>query len=156
MTPSVYLETTIPSYLTAWRSRDLIKAAHQEATHEWWDQRNKFMLYISQLVVRESAGGDPEAARDRLRVLDDIPLLDLNEPAESLARDLVESGPVPAKAAVDALHIAIATVHGMDYLLTWNCSHIANATMRSEIELVCQRNGLIAPIICTPIELMEV
>ncbi len=156
MRPKAYLETTIPSYLTAWRSRDLIKAAHQEATREWWEGRSRFELYVSQVVVRESAGGDPEAAAQRLQALAGIPILDVTEDAEVLAGDLIDRGPLPKKAAVDALHIAVATVHGMDYLLTWNCTHIANAATRGGIEAVCRENGMAPPTICTPIELMEI
>ncbi len=156
MRPKAYLETTIPSYLTAWRSRDLIKAAHQEATREWWESRSRFELYVSQVVVGESAGGDPTAAAQRLQALADVPILDVTEDAEALASDLMERGPLPKKAAVDALHIAVATVHGMDYLLTWNCTHIANAATRGEIEAVCRENRLAPPTICTPIELMEI
>lgn len=156
MPPKVYLETTIPSYLTAWPSRDLIKAAHQEATHEWWDTRGKFDLYVSQVVLNESGRGDPEAATQRLEALAGLTVLAITDEAEALARGLTEQGPLPEKAAVDALHIAVAAVHGMDYLLTWNCTHIANAATRVEIEAVCRRNDLEPPVICTPIELMEV
>ncbi len=155
MSPKVYLETTIPSYLTAWRSRNLIRAAHQEATREWWEGRSRFELYVSQVVVNEAARGDSEAAKERLEALAGIPILDVTEDAEALAENLVERGPLPRKAAVDALHIGVATVHGMDYLLTWNCTHIANAATRGEIEAVCRESGLAPPIICTPIELME-
>ncbi len=156
MSPKAYLETTISSYLTAWRSRDLIRAAHQEATHEWWERRSRFDLYISQVVVMESARGDPDAAAQRLQALAGIPILDVTEDAEALAGELIERGPLPEKAAVDALHISVAAVHGMDYLLTWNCTHIANAATRGEIEAVCRGNGLTPPTICTPIELMEI
>ena len=156
MRPKAYLETTIPSYLTAWRSRDLIRAAHQEATREWWESRSRFELFVSQVVVRESAGGDPEAATQRLQALAGIPILDVTEDAEALANELTARGPLPRKAAIDALHIGVATVHGMDYLLTWNCRHIANAATRGEIEAVCRENGLAPPTICTPLELMEI
>ena len=156
MRSKVYLETTIPSYLTAWPTRDLIKAAHQEATREWWESRSRFKLYISQIVVTESAGGDSEAATQRLEALAGIPVLAVTADAEALASDLMERGPIPKKAAIDALHIGVATVHGMDFLLTWNCTHIANAATRGEIESVCRENGLTPPTICTPIELMEI
>lgn len=155
MSPRVYLETTIPSYLTAWRSRDLIKAAHQEATREWWESRNRFELYISQVVMNEAARSDLKAAEQRLEVLTGIPILDVTEDAKALAKDLMKSGPLPKKAAVDALHIGVAAVHGMDFLLTWNCTHIANAATRGEIEAVCRKSELSPPTICTPLELME-
>ena len=111
----VYLETTIPSYLTAWSSRDLIKAAHQQITREWWQSRARFDLYISQLVLREASGGDVEAASLRLEALKSIPVLALSSAASALAQQLVQQGPLPENAVADALHIGIATVNGMDY-----------------------------------------
>ena len=117
MKPKVYIETSVISYLTARPSRDLVTAAHQQLTTDWWeDRRAHFDLYISQLVVRESSAGDEDAAKGRLDVIEQIPLLELNEEALALARSLVEDGPLPAKASEDALHIAVATVHGMDFL----------------------------------------
>ncbi len=155
MKPKVYLETTIPSYLTAWPSRDLIRTAHQQITREWWQHRHQFDLYVSQVVLREARGGDEAAAAQRLEALEGVAVLQLNDAARSLARDLVEQGPLPEKAAVDALHIAVAVVSGMDYLMTWNCTHIANAKMRNKIEALCRSSGYEPPVICTPEELME-
>jgi len=157
MKPRVYLETTIPSYLTAWPSRDLVRAAHQQVTREWWEKRRTdFEVYISQVVPRECQAGDPTAASDRLAVLQDLPLLEQTEEATQLAQALVEQVPLLERAAVDALHVAVAAVHGMDYLLTWNCTHIANATLRGPIESVCRGNGYEPPAICTPDELLAV
>jgi hypothetical protein len=156
MQPKVYLETTIPSYLTAWPSRDLVKAAHQQITREWWQNRTKFDLHISQLVLREASGGDAEAARLRLEALRGIPVLALSPAASALAQQLVQQGPLPENAVADALHIAIAVVNGMDYLLTWNCAHIANAALRHRIEAICRASGYEPPVLCTPEELMEV
>jgi hypothetical protein len=141
MGPKVYLETTISSYLTAWSSRDLIKAAHQQITREWWQSRARFDLYISQLVLREASGGDVEAARLRLEALKGISVLALSSAATALAEQLVRQGPLPENAVADALHIGIATVNGMDYLLTWNCAHIANAAIRHRIEAICRASG---------------
>ena len=155
MKPQVYLETSIPSYLAAWSSRDLIKAAHQQITREWWQTRNRFDLYISDLVIQEASGGDETAARQRLEMIQDIQVLEFTDEVRTLAHDLVELGPLPEKAAVDALHIAFAVVNGMDYLLTWNCTHIANAAMRNDIESICRSRGYEPPIICTPEELQE-
>ena len=155
MRSKVYLETTIPSYLTAWPSRDLVKAAHQQITREWWQTRTRFDLYISQVVLREAGGGDVEAARLRLEVVEGIPVLALSPEASALAQQLLQHGPLPAKAAVDALHIGIAAVNGMDYLLTWNCTHIANAAIRYQIETLCRASGYVPPVLCTPEELME-
>jgi len=155
MKPRVYLETTIPSYLTAWPSRDLVRAAHQQITRDWWDRRRAvFELYISQVVLRECQAGDATAAAERLKVLQDLPLLEQTEEATRLAQALVDRVPLPERAAVDALHVAIAAVHGVDYLLTWNCTHIANATLRDPIESVCRENGYEPPAICTPDELL--
>lgn len=151
----VYIETTIVSYLTARPGSDLIIAAHQQLTRDWWQNRRAvFDLFISQAVIEESSAGDQQAAKKRLQALAQIPALRLNEAALQLARDLVVRGPLPEKSGVDALHIAIATVHGMDYLLTWNCKHIANAEMQSSIAATCLLRGYEPPVICTPEELM--
>ncbi len=155
MLPSVYVETTIVSYLTARKSRNLVVAAHQEITRGWWeDRRLEFELYCSQAVIREASEGDKHAAKKRLAVLEDMPLLEINEPAQGLALALVKTAVLPTKAAEDALHIALATAHGMDYLLTWNCKHIANAEIRNVVAAVSYKHGYGSPVICTPEELM--
>jgi hypothetical protein len=111
-------------------------------------------MYISQVVLRECQAGDPIAAGERLAVLQELPLLEQTEEATQLAQALVDQVPLPERAAVDALHVAIAAVHGMDYLLTWNCTHIANATLRGPIVSVCRASGYEPPAICTPDELL--
>lgn len=152
--PTVYVETTVVSYLTAWPSREVIRAAHQELTREWWDvQRPHFDLYASELVVRESKAGDIAAAQERLDAIAQIPLLAITEDATLLAEHLVNRGALPRKAAADALHVAIAAVNRMAYLLTWNCRHLANAAMRDIIEQACTERGQRAPKLCTPEEL---
>ena len=154
VTGRVYVETSVLGYLTARPSRDLLVAAHQQITSDWWAAgRQVFDCYISQAVLEEAAGGDPEAAKRRLAVVRDMPLLSVTDDAMRLADDLVAAGAIPAEAAEDALHIALAAVHGMDYLLTWNCRHIANATMRNRIADVCADHGYVPPVICTPEEL---
>jgi predicted nucleic acid-binding protein len=153
MKPRVYVETTIPSYLTAWPSRDLLRAAHQQITREWWDRRTAFELFISPLVLVECQAGDPTAAAERLAALAGLPLLDQTADVAALAETLVVSVPIPQRAAADALHIATAAVHGMQYLMTWNCTHIANVTFRSRIESACRAAGYEPPLICTPEEL---
>jgi hypothetical protein len=153
MKPTVYIETTVPSYLTAWPSRDLVRAAHQQITREWWARRTAFDLYLSPLVVQECQAGDPRAAADRLAALAGIPLLDEIPEAGELAAALLRDIPLPDKAAADALHIATAAVHGMQYLLTWNCTHIANVMLRPQIEAVCRAAGYEPPLISTPQEL---
>lgn len=155
--PSVYLETTIPSYLIAWRSPDLVMAARQQLTREWWDTRRKdFDLYISQLVIDEASGGDPSAAARRLEVLQGITLLEFGDDANALSKSLIRELSLSERAGADAVHIALAVVNGMDYLLTWNCTHIANATLRPRIEEACRTVGYRMPVICTPEELKTV
>jgi hypothetical protein len=155
--PKLCLETTVPSYLTAWPSRDLIRAGHQQITKEWWQTRRAgFDIYVSQLVLDEAAGGDREAARERLVALQSLPILDLTEEVADLAGVLRIYLALPEKAATDAAHIAIAAVHGMHFLLTWNCTHIANAEMFLIIEKACRERGFSCPVICTPEELMGV
>ena len=156
MKPKVYLETTVISYFTARASRDIITAAHQQATQEWWESRgSNFDLFVSQIVLQEVHQGDDDAVRRRLEMISSVPEIEVNPQALALAQALVADGIVPQKAAADALHIAIASVHGMDYLLTWNLKHIANASMRNAIADACRRRGYEPPVICTPEELLE-
>jgi hypothetical protein len=153
--PLLYLETTVPSYLTAWPSRDLIRAGHQQITKEWWrTRRTDFDIFISQLVLDEAGAGDAEAARERLDALKDCALLDITIEVDELAAALVTSLNLPPKAVTDAAHIAVAAVHGMHFLLTWNCTHIANAEKAVLIERICREHRFICPVICTPEELM--
>lgn len=155
MKPKAYLETTIASYLTAWPSRDLIMAANQATTREWWEnRRDAFQLFISQTVIKESSAGDQDAAQRRLEFLKPFPLLDITEEVETLAAKLIAEVPLPPKAQADAVHIAVAAVHGMNYLLTWNCTHIANATLRTQIEAVTRSAGYEPPVVCTPQEML--
>lgn len=154
--PAVYLETTVIGYATSRPSRDLVVAARQQVTRQWFALRAPaYELFVSQLVATEASGGDEGAARERASLLRRIPLLATTDAAGELAARLVGSGAVPRMAAEDALHIAVAAVHGVDYLLTWNCKHIANATMRQAIERSCRDAGYEPPIICTPEELMD-
>ena len=155
MNPSLYVETSIVSYLSAKRSRDVVIAAHQELTRRWWKRRGSYRLFISQIVRDEAALGDPTARARRLRALHGVPILALTPQATDLAGELVQRGALPKKATVDAFHIAIAAAHEVEYLLTWNCKHIANAAMRGTIEAICRSAGLTPPVICTPEELPE-
>jgi hypothetical protein len=156
MKQKVYIETSIPSYLTARPSNDLRSMANQSTTIEWWESRRpKFDIYISEFVVAESSQGDSEAVARRLAAIADIPELEITEDVRKLGKALVAEGPVPKGSEIDAYHIAVAAVNGMDYLLTWNCTHIANATMRPKVEEVCRKHGFEPPTICTPQELME-
>ncbi len=156
MKPKVYLETSVVSYLAARPSRDLVVAANQQITHEWWHtQRAGFEVYVSELVVQEAGGGDETAAQERLQVLAGLPLLQFSPAVQHLAPTLLAEVPLPPKALADALHVAFATLNGIDYLLTWNCTHLANATLRPHIERVCREQGYEPPVICTPQELQE-
>jgi len=155
MKSKVYVETTIISYLTAMPSSDIVLAAHQQITREWWERRHRFDLFVSQAVIREAARGDAEAAARRSTAVEGGPVLGVGAEAAQLAERFLQMGVMPAKAEVDAVHIAVAVVNGMDYLLTWNCRHIANAAIRGKIEYTCRDAGLQPPIICTPEELME-
>lgn len=154
MKPKVYIETTIISYLAAWPSRDLVMAAHQQITREWWESRRTgFELFVSQLVIEEAGRGDVDAAARRLEAVRGIPLLAEGSEIAPFAKLLVSQGILPSVAMADAVHIATASMNGMDYLLTWNCRHIANARTRDRIEEACRNEGIGAPIICTPEEL---
>jgi hypothetical protein len=156
MKPTVYLETSIIGYLTSRPSRDLVTAANQQLTSDWWHQhRHRFELYISHFVVAECTAGDQSAAQDRLAVLAGVVQLDVNEDVAILAAELMSGVPLPDKAEVDALHISVATVNGVDFLLTWNCTHIANAAIRHRIESICRSLGFEPPTICTPQELLD-
>ncbi|MFM7183826.1 MAG: type II toxin-antitoxin system VapC family toxin [Planctomycetota bacterium] len=157
MNPTVYLETTIIGYLAMQPSGVLRIAANQQTTHEWWtEHRHRFSVYVSRLMVSECAAGDSVATADRLRVLAEVPLLEVTADAESLAAALLEETPLSAKATAYALHIAVAAVNGVEYLLTWNCRHIANPSLRPRIESVCRRMGFEPPVISTPRELLEI
>jgi hypothetical protein len=154
--PKIYIETSIPSYLTAKRSSDVRVEANRATTAEWWEvRRSAFDLFLSEFVLAEAALGDPEAAKRRLEAVSGIAELEVTEAVRSLGKALVAEGAIPSAADIDAYHIAVAAVNGMEYLLTWNCTHIANAVMRSKIESVCRRHGYEPPTICTPQELME-
>ena len=156
MKPKVYIETTIPSYLSAPLSNDLRVAANQSITIEWWETRRLgFDLYISEFVITEAGLGNFEAAKKRLEIIKDLPPLSVNEEVRKLGKALMSKGPIPSASEIDAFHIAVAAVNGIEYLLTWNCTHLANAIMRPKIEEVCLNQGFEPPIICTPQELME-
>jgi predicted nucleic acid-binding protein len=148
---TVYLETTIPSYLTARPSRDLLRAAHQEITREWWeDHRSRFDLFVSRIVLEEAGRGDPDAAGRRLDALAGLPSLEMTEEVFDMARSLLDAGVLPGKARIDALHIAVAAVHGIDILLTWNCRHLANGEIMGAVARHLWSRGYVPPVICMP------
>ena len=151
--PKVYLETSVVSYLTSQPSRDIVLAAHQQITHSWWATRARFDLYVSEAVLAEAGGGDPSAAARRMAILASLPVLSITNEVAELANHFIEVGALPQKAFVDAVHVAAAATHGMDFLLTWNCKHIANAVIRGRLEALCRNRNLQPPMICTPEEL---
>ena len=152
--PTVYIETSVLSYLTARPSRDLIVAGQQQLTAEWWENaKDEYTLFVSTVVVEEASGGNAEAAERRLESIVELDVLDVTDNAVQLAALLMQKGAMPPKAVQDALHVAVASVHQVQYLLTWNYRHIANATMREAINQICREAGYTAPVICTPAEL---
>jgi len=157
MKPTVYIETSIISYLTARPSRDLIVAGHQQITHEWWSEvRPEVDCLISSYVIDEASQGDPQAAQKRLEAMAGFPILTLNEDIKALALKYQTAAQIPEKAKLDAFHLAFPSWYKIDYLLTWNCKHIANANVRKIVENINRQLNIHAPIICTPEELMEV
>ena len=155
MKSRVYLETTIVSYFVAEPTKDIVQTAHQQITRQWWAGRDRFEIFVSRAVVAEARRGDARAARRRLAALRGIPRLAVGRRGIRLAQSLLRLGALPQKAEVDAVHVGIAAVNGIDYLLTWNLRHLANAALRGKIEEAVREAGLVPPIICTPEELME-
>lgn len=156
MKPTVYIETTIPSYLVARPSKLPRLEADQATTRQWWNQRaGDFEMFVSDVVIREVRRGDAAMAEDRLAKVQGLPVLTLNEAAESLANLLLEKV-IPVQAIDDAAHIAVAAVNGMDFLLTWNCRHINNRYTIRRIEKCCADAGFACPVVATPAELMSI
>lgn len=156
MKPTVYVETSVIGYLTSWPQQNVTVAGHQNTTRAWWaTAAERFDLFVSQLVVRECSDGDTDAVTERLRRLDGISVLPIGPAAESLANALILERTVPENQPNDALHIALATTHGVQYLVSWNFRHIVNASLRPMIERVCRDAGHDPPLICTPEELLE-
>lgn len=154
---TIYLETSIVSYLTARPSENLIAAAWQKATVDWWETRRiRFDLFISSVVLEEASRGNPEAAQRRIESLGGIPSLAVTDDVIILSKDLIQKKALPEKAVDDSFHIAISAVHRIDYLLTWNCRHIDNAETKPLVRGICTENGHTCPEICTPLELMGV
>lgn len=152
---TVYIETSIVSYLTARPSSDLLAAAWQKATLDWWEtQRGRFELCTSNVVIEEALKGDPRGAELRMAALKHIPLLELTDSVLAFSKVLIRTGTLPKKALGDSLHIALSVVHGVDYLITWNCRHIDNAETKPIIRNICMEQGYKYPEICTPFELM--
>ena len=156
MRKSVYIESSIISYLTAQPSRDVVSLARQTITLDWWQQRKgDFNVYISVAVEQEIAEGSNEAAKKRMDAVASIPVLSATAEAQELATRLVGNGSIPRNSFIDALHIAIAASYGADYLLTWNFKHINNAATKRLIQATVEDFGYTCPILCTPEELGE-
>lgn len=152
--PTIYFETTIPSFLAARPSSNLVVAGKQEVTRQWWERRKeKYQLFLSQYVLDEASRGNTDAAKKRMEVLEGIDLLSVDEEVIRLAKVILSTGIIPMKASTDAGHIAVATRHGIDFIITWNCTHIANAEILSRINYIVSKEGYFLPIICTPDEL---
>lgn len=155
MKKSVYIETSVISYYTNKPSRDIIIAARQQVTHEWWEAKIRdFKICTSELVYNEVSSGDKIESKKRIDVIKKFTYLDLNEDSYNLAKYLIESKAVPEQYPEDSLHIAVACVHGIDFLLTWNFKHINNAQRKTVIEKAANEYGYIGPVICTPEELI--
>jgi hypothetical protein len=152
---SVYLETSFISYLVARASRDVIVAGHQQSTQDWWaNRRSEFECSVSQVVIDEASAGDSTEVEKRLAIIGGLPSLEITTSAETLTRAIMGAGILPPHAFPDAAHVGVSTVHSMDYLLTWNCKHLANAQIERRIAVVCEKLGYRMPNICTPEELM--
>ncbi len=148
---ALFIETTIPSYYVSRPSRDVLLLARQELTRQWWNtQRQQFDLFTSQLVIDEAAQGESGKARERVELLTELALLDLNEEVSLLASKLINTGILPKIAGRDAFHLAAAGVHKMDFLLTWNCKHIANPFIADRLSSCFSAFGVHLPVICTP------
>lgn len=155
MKPKLYIETSIVSYLTARPSRDVVINANQQLAQEWWDARENFELFVSQMVIDEIGKGDVVYAQKRLDLIQHIPLIDFNDAARDLAKEILKQNVLPPKAALDVFHIAATAVHEMDFLLTLNCKHLANAFIFRRVEKICRQFGFEPPIVCTPQEILE-
>ncbi|WP_425617566.1 type II toxin-antitoxin system VapC family toxin [Anatilimnocola sp. NA78] len=154
--PTVYIETSIVSYLRSNLSSQVVAAARQLLTREWWEyERAEYSLVTSQYVLDEAAEGSPELAAERLAALSGIRLLPLVPDIGAIANEILARTVLPQIATVDALHIAIAVHHRVDYLLTWNCKHIANAKILPRLYETIRQLGLPIPIICTPEEMVD-
>ena len=154
MKASVYIESSVISYCVARTSQNLIVAARQAITQEWWNSGIKrYTCYISAVVEREISAGDPEAAKQRRKLIAEIPSLQVNEDAQDLTQGLLSAQLLPIGSVDDALHIAIASVHGMAYLLTWNFKHINNAETKGRIMTFVEKSGYRCPVLCSPEEL---
>ena len=156
MKSTVYIESSVISYITARPSRDVVTSARQAITIEWWETyKDSFEVFISELVLEEIGTGDLQASNNRLAIVEDIPVLVATDNAIALAKALISSSAIPVSSAEDALHISIAAVQGIDFLLTWNFKHINNANTRDRITQIINHLNFRSPILCSPEELIN-
>ncbi|HIJ73185.1 MAG TPA: type II toxin-antitoxin system VapC family toxin [Candidatus Hydrogenedentes bacterium] len=153
--PTLYLETTVPSYLIAKPSTDVVILTHQHMTSEWWErERSRYEVFVSDLVHEEVSRGDAAAAQRRIAAIGEYPVLRITDEASELAAVYLRELPLPDSAGADALHLALATLNGMDYLLTWNCRHIARGSVKRALPVINAAREFASPTICTPEELL--
>ncbi len=156
MKETVYLETSVVSYYTARPSRDVVVIAHQEITRQWWEKAlNEYEIFISQAVIDEASDGDPGASEERLKAMMDFQYLEINSKVGEMTEIYIAELKIPPKAGGDAVHIAIASIHEIDYLVTWNCAHIANGVIIKKLAEINTNYGVHTPVLCTPEELLE-
>lgn len=154
--PTVYIETSIVSYLRSRPSAQLVAAARQLVTRRWWEhERERYRLVTSQLVLDEASRGDSVQASERMTALGGITLLDVTDDVPLLADGLLSASILPAKARLDAMHICLASVYGIEFLLSWNCSHIANARLLPRVRRFLADRGYVLPEVCTPEEMLD-
>ena len=154
--PTVYVETTVIGHIAGRLQSDIVVAARQYASARWWESKDRFVPFVSQLVVEECSAGDPSAAAERLTLIQGIPLLEIVDATDQLARAIIREHGVPETEPRDASHIAIAAIAGVQYLLIWNFRHIGNPSTRKLIEEICRAAGYSLPVICSPDELLEI
>ncbi|MEB3229248.1 MAG: type II toxin-antitoxin system VapC family toxin [Synechocystis sp.] len=153
---TIYIETSILGYLTARPTDNLILAANLKITQDWWDEyRASLILYTSELVADEASRGDEVMASQRQNLLQSLIFLDFTDEAVTLAQEFLQQSNLPPKASNDALHMALATVYGLDYLLTWNCKHMANAQIQRKLSQISLKLNYKLPLVCTPYEFIS-
>ena len=153
----IFVETTIPSYLVSRPARDLVQMARQQTTRDWWETcRGNHELFTSQIVLDEAGAGDPESAQARLELLEPLPLLEISSPVLVFAQKIIKCGLLPVEADRDAAHIATATIHQLDALLSLNFRHLVNASIQARLRRLASSEGYELPAICTPEELMDI
>jgi len=157
MKPKLYIETSVVSYLAARRSKDVVMAGQQTSTQRFWKEKKRnYQVFASKLVWQEAAQGDPQAVERRLKFIRPLRWLQVTSEVLQLSQALVGNKALPANAAADATHIALGAVYKMEFLLTWNFTHINNPATEEQVRVVCRRHGFHCPVICTPDQLLSI